>query len=527
MKTLLVLLLTLVAGTSANAQKQHPLRKLQLAEMAISQLYVDSVNQQKLVEDAIRGMLKELDPHSSYSTAKETKALNEPLNGSFDGIGIQFNMVEDTLLVIQPVSKGPSEKVGILAGDRIITVADTTISGVKMERSEIMRRLRGPRGSKIKLGIKRRGVNELLYFTVTRGKIPVYSVDAYYMIRPHLGYIRIGSFGATTYGEFMKAVDSLQTDGMRDLIIDLQDNGGGYLQASVKIIEEFLQKNDLIVYTEGRAQRRMEYRAPGNGRFTKGKVYVLVNEYTASAAEILSGAMQDQDRGTIIGRRSFGKGLVQQQLGFPDGSMIRLTIARYYTPSGRCIQKPFVAGDNKDYEEDILARYQHGEFFSQDSIKHHGPAYHTSIGRTVYGGGGITPDIFIPEDTLGMTSYYKAAAMTGLILQFAYTYTDNNRLKLNNFHEMMDMVKYLDTQNLVDKFATYADKNGLKRRNLMIRKSYNLLNRYLNSRVIYNMLDEQALTQYLNLDDPTVTTALQVFKNKAAFPKKPIKKNKK
>ena len=237
--------------------------------------------------------------------------------------------------------------------------------------------------------------------------------------------------------------------------------------------------------------------------------------------------MQDNDRATIIGRRSFGKGLVQQQLGFPDGSMIRLTIARYYTPSGRCIQKPFVAGDNKDYEEDILARYQHGEFFSQDSSKHHGPAYHTSIGRTVYGGGGITPDIFIPEDTLGMTSYYKTAAMTGLILQFAYTYTDNNRLKLNNFHEMMDMVKYLDTQNLVDKFATYADKNGLKRRNLMIRKSHSLLNRYLNKLVIYNMLDEQALTQYLNLDDPTVTRALQVFKNKTAFPKKPIKKNKK
>ena len=368
MKTLLVLLLTLVAGTSANAQRQHPLRKLQLAEMAISQLYVDSVNQPKLVEDAIRGMLKELDPHSSYSTAKETKALNEPLNGSFDGIGIQFNMVEDTLLVIQPVSKGPSEKVGILAGDRIITVADTTISGVKMERSEIMRRLRGPRGSKIKLGIKRRGVNELLYFTVTRGKIPVYSVDAYYMIRPHLGYIRIGSFGATTYGEFMKAVDSLQTDGMRDLIIDLQDNGGGYLQASVKIIEEFLQKNDLIVYTEGRAQRRMEYRAPGNGRFTKGKVYVLVNEYTASAAEILSGAMQDQDRGTIIGRRSFGKGLVQRPIEFDDGSMIRLTIAHYYTPSGRCIQKPYAKGDQEDYAMDIEKRYKHGELYSADSI---------------------------------------------------------------------------------------------------------------------------------------------------------------
>ncbi|MCI6130704.1 S41 family peptidase, partial [Prevotella sp.] len=294
-KALLVLLLTIVAAASVNAQKLHPLRKLQLAEMAISQLYVDTVNQQKLVEDAIRGMLKELDPHSLYSTAKETKALNEPLNGSFDGIGVQFNMVEDTLLIIQPVSKGPSEKVGILAGDRIITVADTAISGVKMERSEIMRRLRGPRGSKIKLGIKRRGVDELLYFDVTRAKIPVYSVDAYYMIRPRVGYIRIGSFGATTYAEFMKAVDTLQTQGMRDLIIDLQENGGGYLQAAVKIIEEFLQKKDLIVYTEGRAQRRMEYRATGNGRLTKGKVYVLVNEYSASAAEILAGAMQDQD----------------------------------------------------------------------------------------------------------------------------------------------------------------------------------------------------------------------------------------
>ena len=300
-------LLVIAVAIGVTAQRNNPLRKLQIANLAVSNLYVDSVDENKLVEDAIRGMLKGLDPHSTYTTAKETKEMNEPLNGSFEGIGVQFNMVEDTLLIIQPVVKGPSEKVGILAGDRIITVNDTTIAGVKMKRNDIMRRLRGPRGSKVKLGIKRRGVDELLYFTVNRGKIPLYTVDAYYMIRPKLGYIRIGSFGATTYGEFMHAADSLQRAGMRDLIVDLQDNGGGYLQAAVKITEEFLKKNDLIVYTEGRAQKRMEYKADGGGRLLKGNVYVLVNEFSASAAEILTGALQDQDRATVIGRRSFGK----------------------------------------------------------------------------------------------------------------------------------------------------------------------------------------------------------------------------
>ena len=331
-------LLVIAVAIGVTAQRNNPLRKLQIANLAVSNLYVDSVDENKLVEDAIRGMLKGLDPHSTYTTAKETKEMNEPLNGSFEGIGVQFNMVEDTLLIIQPVVKGPSEKVGILAGDRIITVNDTTIAGVKMKRNDIMRRLRGPRGSKVKLGIKRRGVDELLYFTVNRGKIPLYTVDAYYMIRPKLGYIRIGSFGATTYGEFMHAADSLQRAGMRDLIVDLQDNGGGYLQAAVKITEEFLKKNDLIVYTEGRTQKRMEYKADGGGRLLKGNVYVLVNEFSASAAEILTGALQDQDRATVIGRRSFGKGLVQRPIEFEDGSMIRLTIAHYYTPSGRCIQ---------------------------------------------------------------------------------------------------------------------------------------------------------------------------------------------
>ena len=289
---------------------------------------------------------------------------------------------------------------------------------------------------------------------------------------------------------------------------------------------EFLPKNKLIVYTEGRKSPRKEYRTNGQGSYQDIPLVVLINEGSASASEIFAGAMQDNDRGTIIGRRSFGKGLVQQQIAFPDGSMIRLTIARYYTPSGRCIQKPYTIGDSEDYAQDIVARYQHGEFFNQDSIKHVGPAYHTTLGRAVYGGGGITPDIFVPEDTLGMTSYYKQAAMSGLILQFAFNYTDNNRQKMQQFKELLELESYLKKQNMVEQFATYANSHGLQRRNLLIRKSHTLLERYIDSRVIYNMLDEQAWNQYLNADDNVIKKALEVFKNNAAFPKAPAKKAK-
>ena len=318
---------------------ETPLIKLQIAEAMIKNNYVDSVNESKLVEDGIRGMLEKLDPHSTYTTAKETKALTEPLEGSFEGIGVQFNIVQDTLLVIQTITNGPSEKVGILPGDRIVSVNDTAIAGVKMDRNEVVRRLRGPKGTQVRLGIVRRGIPGKLVFIVTRDKIPVKTIDAVYMIRPNVGYIRIGSFGATTYQEFMEGVARLKKQGMQDLVLDLQDNGGGYLMAAVGVANEFLKRNDLVVYTQGRASKRDEFRANGNGRLLDGKVVVLVNEFSASAAEIVTGAIQDQDRGSVVGRRTFGKGLVQRPIPFRDGSMIRLTIAHYYTPSGRCIIK--------------------------------------------------------------------------------------------------------------------------------------------------------------------------------------------
>ena len=397
-KVLFSILLSL--GTlSANAQfrinngDDSPLRKLNIAEISINNLYVDDVDENKLVEDAIRGMLSKLDPHSSYMTPKEVKDANEPLSGNFEGIGVQFNMIEDTLLVIQPVTNGPSEKVGIIAGDRIVSVNDSAIAGVKMSKEEIMKRLRGPKGTKVKLGVIRQGIKDRLTFTVVRDKIPVKSVDAVYMIRPQIGYIRIGNFGATTHQEFMEGLKILRDQGMQHLILDLQENSGGYLKAAVDIANEFLQRGDLIVYTEGRKVPRTEYKADGGGVMRDGKVVVLVDSYTASAAEIVTGAIQDQDRGIVVGRRTFGKGLVQRPLDMPDGSMIRLTIAHYYTPSGRCIQKPYKKGENRDYAMDVINRLKSGELTNADSIHFADALKYETLRqhRTVYGGGGIMP----------------------------------------------------------------------------------------------------------------------------------------
>ena len=485
----------------------------------IDDQYVDKVNLDSLVEKAIPQILGDLDPHSVYISAKDVQTATDDLKGSFSGVGIEFVIREDTIHIQGVIKNGPAERAGLLAGDKIVTVDDKPFVGKTVTNEEAQHRLKGPKDTKVKIGVLRYGEKKIQQYVVTRGEIPTKSVTATYMLDDDTGYIRIKNFGENTYPEMLIALAKLSQENFNNLIIDLRDNTGGYLQSAVQIINEFLPNNKLIVYTQGRKSPRQEYKSNGKGSYQKIPLIVLINESSASASEIFAGAMQDNDRATIIGRRSFGKGLVQQQIGFPDGSMIRLTVARYYTPSGRCIQKPYSPGD-KNYEEDLLERYEHGELFSQDSIKHTGPAYHTSIGREVFGGGGITPDIFVPEDTLGITSYYKQASMSGLILQFAFTYTDENRLKLNNFTEMMALSDYLVKQNTVDKFATYADNRGLKRRNLMIQKSHHLLQRYINSRIIYNIMDEDAWVQYLNLDDPVIRAAQKVFKDKTAFPQK-------
>lgn len=410
-----------------NKLLDSPSRKLQLAEFAIANLYVDKVDEDKMVETAIVSMLEQLDPHSTYSNPEEVRKLNEPLQGNFDGIGIQFNMATDTLFVIQPVSGGPSEKAGILAGDRIIQVNDTLIAGVKMSTEEVMRRLRGKKGTEVNLKIMRRGVDELLSFTVKRDKIPVYSLDASYMVTDKTGYIRINRFAATTGKEFSEALSSLQKQGMKDLILDLQGNGGGYLNAAIDLANQFLDKKELIVYTEGRRNPRSEFRAEGNGRFRKGRLIVLVDEFSASASEIVSGAVQDWDRGMIVGRRTFGKGLVQRPVDLPDGSMIRLTVARYYTPSGRCIQKPYESIEQ--YNRDLIDRYNRGEMLSADSIHFPDSLKYTThkLGRTVYGGGGIMPDYFVPIDTTMYTDYYLALRDKGAIMQLNLKLMDRHR----------------------------------------------------------------------------------------------------
>jgi len=486
--------------------------------------YVDTVNVNDLVEKAMPQILAELDPHSVYISAKDMQIANDDLKGSFSGVGIEFTIRHDTLHVQNVIKNGPSERAGLIAGDKIVMVDDKPFTGKTLTNEEAMHRLKGPKDTKVKLGIMRGREKTIRNFVVTRGDIPTKSVTATYMLDEKTGYIRLKNFGENTYPELLIALAKLSQQGFENLTIDLRGNTGGYLESAVQIANEFLPKGQLIVYTQGRKQARQEYRSDGRGSYQQIPLVVLIDEGSASASEILAGAIQDNDRGTIIGRRSFGKGLVQKPMAFNDGSMIRLTIARYYSPSGRCIQKPYVSGDNKDYEEDLMVRYQHGEFFSQDSIKHTGPAYKTRIGRQVFGGGGITPDIFVAEDTTDVTSYYKQASLSGLIIQFAYDYTDNNRDKLKEYQSLKDLEKYLVKQNMVEKFASYGEKNGLKRRNLMIQRSHKLLERYIHSRIVYNMMSEEAWVEYINEDDPAIKETLKVFRENKAFPQTPAQK---
>ena len=487
----------------------------------IDDQYVDTVNMADLVEKAMPQILLELDPHSVYISAKDVQTANDDLRGSFSGVGIEFIIRNDTLRVQNVISNGPAEQAGVIAGDKIVMVDDSAFTGKELSNEEAMHRLKGPKGTRVKLGIMRYGEKKMREITVKRDEIPMKSVTAAYMLDDETGYVKIKNFGENTYNEMLIALAELSMEGFQQLVIDLRGNTGGYLQSAVQIANQFLPKNRLIVYTEGRRSPREDFYSDGRGSHRDMPLVVLIDEGSASASEILAGAIQDNDRGTIIGRRSFGKGLVQKPVEFTDGSMMRLTIARYYSPSGRCIQKPYVSGLDKDYEEDLLMRYQHGEFFSQDSIKHTGPEFHTRNGRLVYGGGGITPDIFVPEDTTDYTSYYKEAAMSGLILQFAYDYTDANRERLKDFDDEVSLVHYLKRQNLVEQFAQYADKHGLKRRNLMIQRSRRLLEQYIMSRMVYNMLDEQAWLQYLNQDDPAIRETLRIFRAGEAFPQAP------
>ena len=491
----------------------------------IDDQYVDTVDVNDLVEKAMPQILSELDPHSVYISAKDVQTANDDLRGSFSGVGIEFTIRQDTLHVQKVISNGPAERAGLIAGDKIVVVDDKPFTGKTLTNEEAMHRLKGPKDTKVKLGVMRYGEKKIRDFVVTRGEIPTKSVTATYMLDKETGYIRIRNFGENTYPELLIALARLSQLNFQNLTIDLRGNTGGYLQSAVQIANEFLPKNRLIVYTQGRKSPRQEYRSDGRGSYQKIPLVVLIDEGSASASEILAGAIQDNDRGTIIGRRSFGKGLVQQPISFNDQSMIRLTIARYYSPSGRCIQKHYTSGDTTDYEEDLLTRYEHGEFFSQDSIKHEGPAYKTTIGRTVYGGGGITPDIFIAEDTTDVTSYYKQASMSGLIIQYAFEYTDQNRPKLSQFKSVDELEKYLKQQNTVEKFANYADQKGLKRRNLMIQRSHKLLERFINSRIIYNIMNEEAWMEYLNEDDPVIEETLKVFRSNSAFPTAPATNN--
>lgn len=492
-----------------------PTSKLDALLNYITQEYVDTVNTKEIIETTIPLIMKELDPHSIYISAEDFKKMNEPLQGNFDGIGVSFNIQKDTVLVIKTVPGGPSEKVGIKDGDRIVTVNDSLIAGVKITTGKVMKLLRGEKNTKVKIGVFRRGESNLVYFTITRDKIPIYSVDVSYMINKQTGYIKISQFGRTTYKEFMEAIAKLKTQGMKKIILDLRNNSGGYLDAATMIADEFLEAKKMIVYTQGRSRPRTDIFSTHRNSCVDLDVAVLIDEWSASASEIVAGAIQDNDRGKIIGRRSFGKGLVQEPVMFKDGSSLRLTTARYYTPAGRCIQKPYQKGEEEDYFSDIMKRYEHGEFAEKDSI--HLPdsmKYYTTKGRTVYGGGGIMPDIFIPVDTIGNSTYFSAIARKGLEYLFSFDYTDKNRKKLETFKNTKDLVNYLDTDDLLNKFVKYAEKNGVKKDEKGLKISGKIIGTQIKAYIARNMFDNEGFFPVIKEVDKTLKEAIKIIENK-------------
>ena len=523
-KILFVAGLSLALSMTVSAQRSMPqaLQKLLNAEYAISTLYVDTINEDKLVEEAIKGMLESLDPHSSYTDAKETKELEEPLQGEFSGVGIQFNMNKDTLYVIQTVPGGPSERVGVLAGDRIIYVNDTIIAGVKMKNSDIQKRLRGKKGTNVTIKVKRPGVKELITFRITRDNIPLHSIDAQYMLDEHTGYLRISRFGAKTHEEMMDALKELKKQGMTQLIMDLSDNGGGYLNAAIDMCNEFLDRGQLMVYTEGDNSPRNEANANGWGEYQDLHMVVMVNQYSASAAEIFAGAMQDWDRAVIVGRRTFGKGLVQRPFKFEDGSMMRLTVARYYTPSGRCIQKPYSRGDKKAYEKELLDRANEGEYYSLDSIQFNDSLRYTTRlnHRIIYGGGGVMPDVYVPIDTSEYSTYYRDLSAKGILNQYVIKYVDKNRKSIAKQYSTLDAFDrgFAVSDEMMRDLIAMGEQDSVKFDEEKYRTSELLLKdivKGLIARDVYG--DQSAYNVIINHRNPDLKAAIEVLNDRERF----------
>jgi carboxyl-terminal processing protease len=525
-KILSAVIIAVCASAFTNAQNQeekNSAHKLLNAYSAISNLYVDETNSAKIAEDAIKGMLEKLDPHSSYTNTEETRQMNEPLEANFDGIGIQFNMLTDTLYIIQVISGGPSEKVGLIAGDRIITVDDSLIAGVKMNSTDVMKMIRGRKGTEVRVKVKRNAVPGLLDFKIIRDKIPVYSLDAAYMADKKTGYIRLNRFAASTVEEFEKAFLTLKKEGMQDLILDLQGNGGGYLNTAFILSDEFLDKDKLIVYTEGRRQPRSDAEATDRGVFENGKLVILVDESSASASEIVSGAVQDWDRGVIVGRRTFGKGLVQRPVILPDSSMIRLTTARYYTPSGRNIQKPYETGNIEAYNRDLADRYNRGELMHADSI--HFPdslKYNTLVSkRTVYGGGGIMPDVFIPVDSTRSTDYHFKLVRYGIINRLAMNYIDKNRKELNKHYPKINKYKekFAVTEDLLQELLNMASEEKIESNDEQFNKSKELISLQLKALIARDLFDISEYFQIINDKNDSYLEALKIINDDERYHK--------
>lgn len=486
--------------------------------------YVDKVDMTDLVEKSLPKILGELDPHSTYTEAKDVEASMQELKGSFSGIGVQFTIIDDTIRVVTAVSGGPSKEAGIRAGDCIVAINGKPFVGKGVTNDEAMKRMKGPKGSKVKISVIRRGVRKPVDFTIRRDDIPIKSIETAYMLDDKTGYIKVNQFADATYPEFLVAMAKLGQEGATRLVVDLRGNVGGFVQPAIQMAYEFLPKDRLVFYMQGRHSPRENFVSDGRGSHQSTPLIVLVDEASASASEIFAGSMQDNDRATIVGRRTFGKGLVQESVEFRDGSMLRLTIARYYMPSGRCVQKPYVPGKQEEYEMDILNRINRGELQSRDSIKEGGKKYFTRLGRTVYAGSGITPDVFVPEKSEDMTSYFKEAVMSGLLSKYAYIYTDGNREELSSMSDWQETAAFLRKQKIVDKFAAYAEKNGLQRRNILIKKSHSLFERYLTAYIIDDLLGRDALNRFLNSDDPCVHQAVSIMNEGKSFPEAPGKK---